>query len=588
MPTFHPIQYGKFLLLDRIAHGGMAELYRAKIIGSKGFEKLVAIKKILPHLADQDEFVSAFIDEARLAAFLQHRNIVQIFDFGEMAGSYFLSMEYLSGLPLRSLMNRAGKNEITTPLAIALYIVTEICAGLHYAHNLKNFAGEPLNIIHRDIGPQNIFITYDGQIKIIDFGIARATSHNSATDTGSLKGKLAYMSPEQAGCREIDHRSDIFSAGIILYELVTRTHLYTGDSHQLLALAASGTYKPAQQITTELPSLLYEILARALCLDPEQRYQSAEEMRRDLERCATESVQLGTARELAGFVEKLFAEEAAREKEALKAASCVELPPADEMLGSEASQFEETLFIPQDQHSQKQKRSFRLPAALLASILTIALFLIFSFQRQSPLKDDGTGIWIESSTDQRQQEKKQVDPYLRARMYFSRLLAAQNNGTDLPAEDLAELDNQTASLMDKFPEEAHAFLSRLAEKYPGTARVHFQYGRVQMLRKEEKKALAAYRKATALDPQMADAFFNLGYLYAEKKEYTEARKMYLQVIPLNTPYEDEALFNLAVIEKQLGMTSESMAHAKMALDKNPNNRQAAKLIERLGQPNIKK
>jgi len=183
-PTYQPIQYGKFLLLDRIARGGMAELCRAKIIGSQGFEKLIAIKKILPHLADQEEFVSAFIDEARLAAFLQHRNIVQIFDFGEIAGSYFISMEYLSGQPLRILMNLARKNDRPLPLGVILFIVAEICTGLDYAHNLKNFSGEALNIIHRDIGPQNVFLTYDGQVKIIDFGIARATSHNTATTDG--------------------------------------------------------------------------------------------------------------------------------------------------------------------------------------------------------------------------------------------------------------------------------------------------------------------------------------------------------------------------------------------------------------------
>ncbi|MGV1100053.1 protein kinase domain-containing protein [Thiovibrio sp. JS02] len=581
MPDYQPIQYGKFLLLDRIARGGMAELYRAKIIGSQGFEKLVAIKRILPNLADQEEFVSAFIDEARLAAFLQHRNIVQIFDFGEMAGSYFISMEYLSGLPLRTLMNRAGKNNTRPALGTILFLVAEICAGLDYAHNLKNFSGEPLNIIHRDIGPQNVFITYDGQVKIIDFGIARAASHNSATATGSLKGKIAYMSPEQAGGQEIDRRSDIFSVGIILHELVTGKHLYSGeDAKQLLARAANAAFVPARQICESLPPLLHEILDRALAREPGHRYHSAEQMRNDLEECARQAGGLATAKELSSFMARLFADDAAREEEALRRAASVELPPADEILDSGASPLEQTIFLPTEKPRPRPALARPSLFAVLLAGLALAAFFWLSPDRPEQRPDRLPGRTANTAPANGQAESP-LDPHIKARMYFSRLLAGPGKTTTLTPGDLAELDDQTAYLVEKYPAEAYTLLTDLAKKYPDSARIHFQLGRLHTLRRETARAATAYRQALALAPDMDEAFFNLGYLHAQKKEYGEAREMYAKVIELAPAYVDEALFNLALIEKELGQLEASGRHARLALEKNPNNRQAAKLLARL-------
>ena len=585
-PAYQPIQYGKFLLLDRIARGGMAELCRAKIIGSQGFEKLVAIKKILPHLADQEEFVSAFIDEARLAAFLQHRNIVQIFDFGEMAGSYFISMEYLSGQPLRTLMNMAGKNNSPLPLGIILFIVAEICAGLDYAHNLKNFSGEALNIIHRDVGPQNVFITYDGQIKIIDFGIARATSHNAATASGSLKGKVAYMSPEQAGGRKIDRRSDIFSVGIILYELATGKHLYAGeDSKQQLALAVSGGFVSARQINDTLPALLYEILDKALAREPDERYQSAEEMRSDLEKCARLGAGFATATELAVFMAPLFAEDVAREEEALRQAASAELPPADEVLDSGASPLEPTIFLPGEQPavgSMKRRFGFAPLAVMLFAILAVASLLVGpKLLEKTKNKQASPSFTNETGASVGGQALSEADKYLKARAYFSRLLADPAVRGSLAAEDIVELDRNTAIFMEKSPAEARSFLLAMAEKYPNSARVHFQVGRLYTMRKETDQAMAAYQKAISLDNKLDKAFFNLGCLHADKKEYNAAKIMYAKVIELAPVYVDEALFNLAIIEKGLGQTEDSIRHARLALEKNPSNPRAARLYEQL-------
>ncbi|HIJ78300.1 MAG: protein kinase [Desulfobulbaceae bacterium] len=583
MAEFKPQQYGKFILLDRIARGGMAELYRAKSIGSKGFEKLVAIKKILPHLADQEEFVAAFIDEARLAAFLQHHNIVQIFDFGEMAGSYFISMEYLSGLPLRTVMNKATSSGPPFDLRLVFYIIAQICAGLHYAHNLKDFAGSPLNIIHRDMGPQNIFITYDGQVKIIDFGIARAASHNSATSLGSLKGKLSYMSPEQAGGLEIDHRSDIFSVGISLYELATGQHMYTGDSQQLLGKAANASFTPAREIREDLPPRLYAIIDKALARNPNLRHQSAEEMQADIDDCARQYSNQATAKDLASFMAELFRDETALEEQALCQAADIELPyPEDAAEATATLAQEETIFLPLSKPATPPWRLILL-GALLITLTAAALWLP---KVRDPLEHflvtrlEQSGIISFPAAP----SHATVDQYAAAKAFFTTLLADQDppaGARHLPSPDLAEFEKHASFLVGNKPEEAYEILRKLTKKFPETALAHFLLGRLYTFRQQPDRAMDSYLKATELDPKLTEAFFNLGYLYAKNNDYLTAEKMYTQVIRLAPPYRDEALFNLAIIKKNQGDNAASLNYARQAVVANPNNQQAAKLINRL-------
>ncbi|NNL74791.1 MAG: serine/threonine protein kinase, partial [Desulfobacterales bacterium] len=242
MTEFQPKHFGKYQLLDKIAAGGMAELFRAKLTGAQGFEKLIAIKKILSNLVDEDNLVKSFIDEAKLAALLHHENIVQIYDFGNMDGEFFIAMEYLFGKDLRTITQTASEKDLPISTENVLYIAARICAGLDYSHNLKDLQGKQLNIIHRDINPQNILITYEGQVKIIDFGIAKAASHNTKTRENLIKGKLAYMSPEQAQGQTIDHRSDIFSTGIILYEMLAARRMFQGETLHVLSLVREAQY----------------------------------------------------------------------------------------------------------------------------------------------------------------------------------------------------------------------------------------------------------------------------------------------------------------------------------------------------------
>lgn len=307
----------KYLLLDRIAVGGMAEVYRGKLTGEKGFEKPIVVKKILPQVAEDKEILAHFIDEARLAALLQHENIIHVYDFGEAEGSYFIAMEYLFGKDLSSVIEKSIQKNLPVSLENALFIISKICEGLEYAHNLFDLQGKPLNIIHRDISPQNIFLTYDGKIKIIDFGIAKTSSQTSRTQVGIIKGKVAYMSPEQAEGKLIDKRSDIFSTGILLYEMVAQKPMYEGDTAQILLKAINAEYDPPEKLSPNLPSKVFEILNRTLAKAPDMRYQSCGEMLTDIEDCMYKLENRPNGKMLSHYIISLFESEYSIEKKNL-------------------------------------------------------------------------------------------------------------------------------------------------------------------------------------------------------------------------------------------------------------------------------
>ena len=206
----------------------MAEVFKAKRSGVEGFEKIVAMKRILPHLSDNKEFVDMFVDEAKMVAGLTHPNIVQIFDLGRIDTSYYIAMEYVHGRDLRTILRRAKEKGLRMPLDLCLRIVSQVCSALEYAHRKKDERGRPMEIVHRDVSPQNILISFEGEVKLTDFGIAKAATKASTTDRGALRGKLLYMSPEQAWGRPMDRRSDVFSLGIVLYEMMTDKKPFLG------------------------------------------------------------------------------------------------------------------------------------------------------------------------------------------------------------------------------------------------------------------------------------------------------------------------------------------------------------------------
>jgi len=303
-----PIHLGKYELIKRIATGGMAEIYLARVSGLPGFEKIVVVKRILPQLASNQEFVQMFLDEARVAATLHHPNIVQMYDIGAVDGNYFISMEYLHGEDLRSIsraMRQKGQDRV--PLEHALCIGVGIAAGLHYAHEKVGFDGKPLHIVHRDITPQNIFVTYDGGVKLVDFGIAKASNRASETRYGSLKGKIPYMSPEQCRSEPLDRRSDIFSLGILLYEQTTSVRLYRGASEfDVLKQIVEGEIKRPTEVRHGYPVALEEIVMKALAKRREDRYQTARELQAELEAYIREERLVVSPIAMTNWMESLF------------------------------------------------------------------------------------------------------------------------------------------------------------------------------------------------------------------------------------------------------------------------------------------
>ncbi|WP_224365234.1 serine/threonine-protein kinase [Hyalangium versicolor] len=271
-------EFGKYLLLDRIAVGGMSELYLARMTAAAGVTKQVVIKKILPHYADNASFVSMFINEARIAVGLNHGNIAHVFDFGEVDGEFYLAMEWVHGQPLSTVLRRAREKDLEAlPVPLALLAATQMLQGLAYAHNRLDDSGRPLNIVHRDVSPQNVLLGYEGQVKLVDFGIARArlASRMDAAATAT-QGKYLYFAPEQAQGRELDARADIFAAGVVLYEMLCGRLPWQGERMEVLQRIARGDFPSPRTLNPRVPPELERILLTAMAVDRDRRYPSAE------------------------------------------------------------------------------------------------------------------------------------------------------------------------------------------------------------------------------------------------------------------------------------------------------------------------
>ena len=281
-----PAPFGKYILLRRIAKGGMAELYLALHRSMAGFEKLLVIKRILPLYNCEQEFIGMLQHEARIAATLSHPNIAQIFDVGQIDGTYFIAMEYVPGEDLRAIQRQLAGNTGRFPLEQAVSVALGLCSGLAYAHEKCDLGGTPLGIVHRDISPHNVIVTFSGDVKLIDFGVAKSRLQlGDQTRSGSIKGKIAYMSPEQALGLPVDHRSDVFAVGTTLYELTTGRRPFRGRSDfETLRLVGAANFEPPSQVQPGYPKELEAIVLRALTKRPDERYQSARDLQRDLER----------------------------------------------------------------------------------------------------------------------------------------------------------------------------------------------------------------------------------------------------------------------------------------------------------------
>src|SRR5437764_9122857 len=276
--------FGKYFLMKKLAAGGMGEVFLAKQQGPAGFQKMLVVKKILSHLTESKEFVEAFLGEARLAAQMNHRNIVQVFELGQQSGAYFIAMEYVQGKSLRDLIDTTMRRKEKIPAELCRSLAEQICDGASYAHNLTDMAGRSLNLVHRDLNPQNVLISYGGDVKIIDFGIAKSELSTVKTEAGMIKGKFVYMSPEQSLAKKLDKRSDIFAIGITLYEMLTGINPFH-KNNIVLTLEAVQRYDPPPPSECDPSYAPFDpIVAKALTKDRDRRYSDAAEMLDDLRR----------------------------------------------------------------------------------------------------------------------------------------------------------------------------------------------------------------------------------------------------------------------------------------------------------------
>ncbi len=276
--------FGKYFLVRKLAEGGMAEIFLAKQVGAEGFERNVVIKRMLQHLTHVTEFVTMFLDEAKLAVRLAHPNVVQIYELALADGCYYICMEYLAGEDFSAMLRTAARRREYVPLNVVARVVADAAAGLHFAHEFRGEEGEPLQIVHRDVSPSNIFVTYQGQVKMLDFGIAKAEVRIANTTAGVVKGKYMYMSPEQAGGASVDCRADVFSLGVSLYEACTNTRPFARENDlAVLNSVLKCDFIPPRRVRPDLPLELEAIILKAMAAKVEERYQSAAEVAADLE-----------------------------------------------------------------------------------------------------------------------------------------------------------------------------------------------------------------------------------------------------------------------------------------------------------------
>lgn len=304
------IRFGKYFLLERVASGGMAEVYLAKSAGAEGVNKIVAIKRILPQFSDHQEFIDMFKEEAKIAVNLNHGNVVSIFDFGVEKGQFFIVMEFVEGKNLRQVLNELKKKNIILSIDQIVYIAKEVAAGLDHAHRcIDGATGKPLNITHRDMSPQNIMINYEGEVKIIDFGIAKAETQIEATRAGTLKGKFGYMSPEQAEGQTVDLRTDIFSLGIVLWELLANDRLFAGSNEAAILRKIRDCNIPnIRKINPNVSPDLEKIVVKALAKDRNIRYQSAAQVHRDLNRFLNTEYPEFSKSDFSAFIKDTFSD----------------------------------------------------------------------------------------------------------------------------------------------------------------------------------------------------------------------------------------------------------------------------------------
>jgi len=575
--------YGFYYLTKKIATGGMAELFRARRkVGLEGFEKILAIKRILPHLSNNRDFVTMFADEAKIAAQLTHQNIVQIFDFGRLNETYFIAMEFVLGRNLRGIMEKTRQLDTHLSINDCVDIITKAAIGLGYAHRKRNLQNSPLNIIHRDISPQNILVSYEGEVKLTDFGIAKAALTSSVTKTGILKGKVSYMSPEQARGEGLDRRSDIFSLGIIFYELLTYRKLFEGDSElQILEGLKDLHIEPPSCLNPDIPMELDRIVLKALARRPEDRYQSAEEMFTQCEAFLASRDDFPSTNGFRNFLRIVFREDIEREEREVR-------EEFDRVRSFEVNQENTHPFTApstspaSDAHSLFSRGLSLFPRlkhmGIMTGVLVLGFVLFLSFIptpsqtiKKVPTADDHVRYALlclgqsrfDRAVEEFEKAFKMEPSYVnRYRKQLARIYLERGKASFPQKLEMAIRDFETARKLDL-----------------GNHEAYFQLGRALTKCGKYDEALNQYEESIAIMPENPDAHFNLGYIFLRRKEYASAAREFEEVIKLKPPYLSDAYVNLGIARYNAGHFEDALVVLKKALQLNPKSQNISGYID---------
>ncbi|MFH1058576.1 MAG: protein kinase [Pseudomonadota bacterium] len=637
------VKFGSYYLTRKIATGGMAELFRARKVGAAGFEKLVAIKRLLPHLAADDEFRSMFLDEAKLASQLNQQNIVQVYDLGRMEdddslppghqGTYFIAMEYIFGKSLAEVIKKGQERGLPLPPELAARVILAAANGLAYAHAKKDETGQALGLVHRDVSPQNILLSYEGEVKLVDFGIAKALSQSSTTRPGMLKGKFAYMPPEQARGEAVDQRADIYALGVVFWEALTNNRLFTGDTEAaILNQVLNPQVTQPSQARAEVPPELDELCLHCLTPDPAQRYQQAEEFSQALEAYLHGLKTFPSTYSLRSHLYTLFGPEIEAETQQIQeemeaARQACEQHAATAGTGAQTASAPGASTAPQEATrlvapAPRKGRGLVYAAAGAALVAAVGLgwWLMGTTPGQAPPAPAAPAQPVATAApttgtpsaapaapvtpatppttlapSPAAPAAPPPDPHLLAAReqikqgHFQAALAGLEQASAADPQDRQELARAKARAylglasqkLESSPQEALADLEQAARLAPDWAEVHYQTGRVQTRLKQFDLALAAYDRALELDPKLDGAHFNRGYILLEQGRLEKALPDFQRVVDLGSPYAADAQVNLAVCSWRLGQKDEAIKRLQAALVLNPNHKLALSYLEKV-------
>lgn len=597
-------RFGDYVLAQKIAEGGMAEVFLAKRRGVEGFEKIVAIKRILPELSWNRDFVSMFINEAKIAARLSHPNIVQIFDFGKIDNYYFIAMEYVHGENLRAVLQRAAEYNVPLSAEVAAFIIARACAGLEHAHRKTDESGKPLGIVHRDVSPQNVLVSYDGDIKVVDFGIAKAVAENPEVTRGVLKGKLAYLSPEQVSGRNLDARSDIFSVGLLFYELLVGKRLF--DQRDPADILDAIVHLDANEVSRSIPTLdrsLRDVLRRALAVDPAERFRSAGEMQLALEGFLRARGDPGGTMQLTNLMRLLF----------------------DERIGEQTMERLRSSLLGKTRRSSRASLASRSPLRLVAAasgaaLAVVALIaaapalrvstpkpstegpppLMRATQKAEPAPSEKAAAPVEErrapAADQTPVERAEASPEL---VGANAALAANRPGEAValfekafsrsPGLRPANQPNYTRALVEDGKKLFDTDSDAAAERFktaltadPDSFDAHFFLAKIYTKKSDTESALREYQQAIRINPKSSDAQFNLGFVYFSQKRYDNARRQYEKVVDLRPPYLADVFYNLSACYEQMKRKREAIDTLRRGLEAVPGSELLRQRLKQLG------